>query len=266
MREGVRTFGKNSSRSRRPFHYDSPPLRTISTSARTLLRVSLSSESPGMNPSAQLLILLCVVGPVASGCHGMNHTQAGAAVGSGFGALTGAMIGQQSGHAAGGAVIGAATGALAGGLIGNAEDAREERDAAIAQAEYARYQAQNPPLTNADLIFMAQSGLGEQVIINAVQSRGGQFDLSPQGLVQLKNSGVSDGVILAIQQSAGSDPTPKVLPVAMSTVPPPVTTTGVVVVHPRPAVGVIVAPRPRPVIVRPPRHHPRRRGHIHVHF
>lgn len=220
-----------------------------------------------MNPSAHLLLLLCMVGPAAAGCQGMNHTQAGAAVGTGVGALTGAVIGHQSGHTAGGAAIGAATGALAGGLIGNAEDAREERDAAIAQAEFAQYQAQNPPLTNADLIFMAQSGLGEQVIINAIQSRGGQFDLSPQGLVQLKNSGVSDGVIVAIQQSSSRTPVASATS-GTSTVAPAVATTGVVVVQPRPAVGVIVAPRPRPVVVGPARYYraPRRRGAVHLHF
>ncbi|MFG0332423.1 MAG: hypothetical protein ACF8TS_03585, partial [Maioricimonas sp. JB049] len=173
-----------------------------------------------------------------------------------------AVIGQQSGHAAGGAVIGAATGALAGGLIGNAEDAREERDAAIAQAGLARYQARNPPLSNADLIFMAQSGLGEQVIVNSIQTRGGQFDLSPQGLVQLKNSGVSDGVILTIQQSAGSDPAPAVAPPVRA-----LARTEVVVVEPRPSFGVIVAPPP-PVLMGPPGHFrgPRRRGHLHVDF
>ncbi|QDU36905.1 hypothetical protein Mal4_12060 [Maioricimonas rarisocia] len=216
-----------------------------------------------MNASAHLPALLCLLIPVAAGCHGMNHTQAGAAFGSGVGALTGAVIGSQSGHAAGGAVIGAATGAMAGGLIGNAEDAREERDAAIAQAQFAQYQAQNPPLTNADLIFMAQSGLGEQVIVNSIQTRGGQFDLSPQGLVQLKNSGVSDGVIVAIQQSAASGSAP-----AAAAPVPAIARTEVVVVEPRPSFGVIVAPRPRPIVVGPPRHFhgPRRRGHLHVHF
>lgn len=139
-----------------------------------------------------------------SGCATANHTANDAAVGTGLGALAGGIIGHQSGHTAGGAIVGAAAGALAGGLIGNAEDAREERDAAVARAHFAE-QARSG-LTNSDLIRMAQSGLGEDVIITSVQTRGGHFDLSPDGMIQLKQSGVSDRVIQAVQQSGSIQP------------------------------------------------------------
>jgi outer membrane lipoprotein SlyB len=138
---------------------------------------------------------------LTSGCVAGRNTTSGAAVGTGLGALTGAVIGSQSGHAGGGAAIGALTGALAGGLIGNAEDAYEERDAVIAHAQYERavQQAHAQAMNNSDLIFMAQSGVSEDVIKTAVNTRGGNFDLSPAAIVHLKNNGVSDRVILAVQ-------------------------------------------------------------------
>lgn len=161
---------------------------------------------------------------LSNGCATMNHAQSGAVVGSGLGAMTGAIIGAGSGHAEGGALIGAAAGALAGGLAGNAEDAREERDAAIAQAAYT--QQLQRAITNVDVIQMTQSGISADVIISSMNSQGGNFDLSPQGIITLKNSGVSDGVILAMQKFD-------------HVAPPPVT-------------RVIHEPRTRVIIAEPP--------------
>jgi hypothetical protein len=188
------------------------------------------------------LATLCGAAMTLCGCAAGPNTTAGTAIGTGIGALTGAVIGSQTGHAGGGALIGAATGALAGGLVGNAEDARDERDAAIAHAhavEAANYQAAQA-MTNYDLVMMTQSGVSDDVIISAVNSRGGRFDLSPTALVQLKQSGVSDRVILSVQR-AGASPPPSYVPAAY--VPPPVTE--VVVVRPRPVVGVGVVVGPR---------------------
>src|SRR6516162_1794426 len=108
-------------------------------------------------------VLLAALGLALAGCQNMNNTQTGAAVGGGLGALTGAVIGEASGHAGGGALIGAAAGALAGGLVGNAEDKREERDAAVAQAEYehAQTQALAQAVTISDVVTMAHSGVGD---------------------------------------------------------------------------------------------------------
>jgi uncharacterized protein YcfJ len=169
------------------------------------------------------------LGVALAGCLPMNYTQSGAMVGSGLGAVTGAVIGGEGGHAAGGALAGAAIGALAGGLVGNSEDMRAEQDAAFFQASYAA-QAR-AALTNFDVIRMAQSGVSDDVLIGAIQSRGGRFELSPDSIIQLKTSGVSDRVILSMQQ-----------PGAVSAPPP-------VVVVPQPApppVGIFVAPPPPP--------------------
>lgn len=205
-------------------------------------------------------LALSVIGTISllCGCASTGHnTVAGAAVGTGIGALSGTIIGSQTGHAGNGMAIGAATGALAGGLIGNAEDARDERDAAIAQAS--NEQIAQMALTNSDLLLMTQSGVGDDVIVEAVLTRGGRFDLSPLGIVHLKNSGVSDRVILAIQKAQSQAPSIVVAGSGTHVVP---AVTEVVVVPARPMVGVGVVLGPRPYWG--PAHHrmgpPYRRG------
>ncbi|MFV0442399.1 MAG: glycine zipper domain-containing protein [Planctomycetaceae bacterium] len=160
-----------------------------------------------------------------SGCAGMNHSERGALVGTTIGGLAGALIGHEAGNTGAGAILGAGAGMVAGSLAGDAEDAREERDWALSQVQQAEYQQSlaEPPLSNADLIFMAQNGLGDQVIKNAIDARGGQFDLQPTSLVQLKQNNVSDAVIAHIQTHGGR---PRVTRV------PPGGTTRVVYVEP----------------------------------
>lgn len=193
--------------------------------------------------------LIAVV--AGSGCYSMNHAEHGALVGTGLGAGAGAIIGQHSGNAGAGALIGAATGALAGGLIGNAEDARQERDAAIAYASQAEYerQAAMQSVTSQDVIRMTQSGVSDPVIIGTIQDRGGRFDLSPDAIIMLKQQGVSDAVVAAMQQSGPLTITPQA--------PPPV------IFEPPAPPTVIVRPSPRIYIGPRPRHRWRHRHHHH---
>ncbi|MEZ6048233.1 MAG: glycine zipper domain-containing protein [Planctomycetaceae bacterium] len=187
---------------------------------------------------------------------GNYHTTRGAAIGTGLGTVAGAIIGSQTGNAGEGALIGAAAGALGGGLIGNAEDAREERDVAIAQAAY--QQQMNNALTNNDVILMSQSQLSEQVIISSIQSRGGRFDLSPQGLVMLKQSGVTDGVITYMQTNGQA--VDAASPTVITAAPRVVTAPPVVVVEPAP---FYPPPRAGFVFHFGDGHHRHHRGHWH---
>jgi hypothetical protein len=164
----------------------------------------------------------------------MNHTESGALVGTTLGTVAGAVIGHQAGNAAAGALIGAGTGAVVGGLAGNAEDAREERDAALAYQQ-AQFNAQLA-LTNADVIGMAQNGVGDQVIIGAIRNRGGRFDLSPQSIIDLKQRGVSDAVIAYMQSNTGG------LPNGAVAVVPPVYPRRVYVAPPGPDVVIVGRP------------------------
>lgn len=166
------------------------------------------------------MVAFCGVLGLSAGCHMMNNTQSGAVVGSGLGALTGAVISGEGGHAAGGALIGAAIGGLAGGTVGHSEDIRQQQEAAVLQAHYVQ-QSRNA-LTNLDLVRLAQSGISEDVIISAVQTRGGRFDLSPDAIIQLKANGVSDRVILATQRGGGGGYIePMEPPVHVIVAPPP---------------------------------------------
>ena len=200
--------------------------------------------------------VVCSAVVVLTGCRTTSHAQSGALIGTGIGSFVGAVVGGESGHAAGGAIAGAMTGAVIGGLAGDAEDAREERDVAVAQAQYQQHLAASQAVTNVDLITMTQAGLSDQVIVNAVQTRGGQFDLSPNGIIDLKNRGVSDNVILSIQSSTGRPvASTYAYPATTIVAPPP----AVYVVPPRPTIGVgFVVGRPygyRGYYGRPHRHH-----------
>ena len=50
-------------------------------------------------------------------------------------------------------------------------------------------------MTNDDVIKMVKGGLGEATVIQAIDAAEAGFDTSPDGLVRLKQGGVSDAVI-----------------------------------------------------------------------
>ncbi len=165
-----------------------------------------------------------------------NDTATGAVVGGGLGAVTGALVGGKD-HRGGGALIGAGVGALTGGLIGNAADAADQRAAAAGTAVAAQANAQVAAMavTNFDLVQMTRAGVGDDVIISTIRSRGGRFDLSPNGLIVLKQSGVSDRVVMAAQSPTPGVYAPVVAPAVIG--PPPV-----VYVQPTPVVRFYSGP------------------------
>ena len=175
------------------------------------------------------------------GCSGPNAA-AGGAFGTIAGAATGAVIGAASGHPGRGAAIGAAVGGVGGAAIGRAEDRRDAADAAIAQASYEQEvaYAASQAVTSVDLVTMTHNGVSDAVIRSMLLQRGASVDLSPGGVIYLKQQGVSDDAILAAQQAGGLHPvTPVIAP------PPPRRVTPVVVhevheVYERP---IIVRPR-----------------------
>jgi len=183
----------------------------------------------------QDVILLAMLGLVLAGCRNMNNTQSGAVVGTGVGATAGALIGSATGHAGEGALIGGALGAVTGGLAGNAADAREERDAAVAHAQYeqARSQAIAQAVTDTDVVTMTRNGVSDDVIINSLRTRGCRWNSAPENVIALKQQGVSDRVIAAMQNTGlGPDPTAVAGPPPVVYAPPPPPVGGVVVVGP----------------------------------
>jgi hypothetical protein len=165
-----------------------------------------------------------------------NDTASDTIVGGALGAVTGAIVGGK--HKGVDALIGGGIGAVTGNLLGQSKDRADERNAAAgaaaaanmnAQAAAQNAQAAAQAVTNYDLVNMTKSGVSDDLIISTIQSRGGRLDLSPQALIALKQSGVSDRVVLAAQNMGrGSPYNPAGGPVVAG--PPPTT--------------VIVAPRP----------------------
>ena len=187
-------------------------------------------------PWMGLGLLAC--GPL--GCAQYDPVTRSTMAGSGLGAVTGAIVGEGSGHPGAGALVGAAAGALGGALVGDAQQARAERDAAYAYAQNSQRQQQLAgAVTNSDVIYMARNGLGDAVIINAIQTRGGRFDTSPQSLIGLKSQGVSDDVIRVMQSSPPAAVPPAAAPIAI----PPTA-----YMAPPPPFVVVEPPPPRPII------------------
>ena len=65
------------------------------------------------------------------------------------------------------------------------------------------------PMTNEDVIKMVKGGLGEATVIQAIEAAEAGFDTSPDGLVKLKQGGVSDTVIQRIMVKKGAAPAAK---------------------------------------------------------
>ncbi len=170
-----------------------------------------------------------------------NDTVEGAVAGGGIGAITGAIAGGRK-KGPEGALIGAGVGVLTGGLIGKAVDNADQRQVAAGAAVTAQANAQVAALalTNFDLVEMTRAGCGDDLIISTIRSRGGRFDLSPAGLIALKQSGVSDRVVIAAQSmtTAGYGPPAPAYGPAVVVAPPPV----VYVRRPEPAVHFYFGP------------------------
>lgn len=62
------------------------------------------------------------------------------------------------------------------------------------------------PMTNEDVIKMVKGGLGEATVIQAIDGAEPGFDTSPDGLVKLKQGGVSDAVIQRIMAKKSGAP------------------------------------------------------------
>jgi hypothetical protein len=66
-------------------------------------------------------------------------------------------------------------------------------------------QARAAAVTTRDSGSMTRAGVSDDLIVSTMQSRGARLDLSPQGLIALKQSGVSDRVVMSAQaMGAGS--------------------------------------------------------------
>jgi tetratricopeptide (TPR) repeat protein len=65
--------------------------------------------------------------------------------------------------------------------------------------------------TNDAVVTMVKAGLGEAIILEKIKTSPGHFDLSAQGLVRLKESGVSDTIIKAMMEASAPPVVPDTL-------------------------------------------------------
>ncbi|MDQ3666900.1 MAG: hypothetical protein M3410_10050 [Acidobacteriota bacterium] len=62
----------------------------------------------------------------------------------------------------------------------------------------AQVAANSSPLTNTSVVKLVKAGFKEKTIISIISARQSRFDLSPERMIELKRSGVTERVILAM--------------------------------------------------------------------
>lgn len=135
------------------------------------------------------------------------NTAAGAVVGGASGSLIGAAIGSGEGKTGEGALIGGLIGAAAGGVMGNQADRADD----VRQYQYQQQQlaARQSAITLQQIVEMSQNGLSPSVIVNQINSQGVWSRPTTNDLIVLKQNGVSDQVIAALQTGRYvNEPTP----------------------------------------------------------
>lgn len=197
---------------------------------------------------------LAVLSAVQVGCRSPYAADRGALLGGLTGAGLGAWIGADHDREVEGAILGSAagavTGAVAGTLVDNRRAAEQQAsDAAAASSSVSGSHA----VTIDEVVRMSQAGLSDHVITEHIRAKGVATGLSTPELIHMKSQGVSEPVLVALQQLASappSTPSPTVVPVPVA---PPVVVEQHVVAQPvlswgyhRPHRRVHAPRRPRP--------------------
>ncbi|MGL4463827.1 MAG: glycine zipper domain-containing protein [Planctomycetia bacterium] len=156
---------------------------------RTLVRWNAKRSADATSLAALVLVAGSTVG-----CQ--TFAEKGLAVGGLLGAATGAVVGSATGDAGAGAAIGGVLGAATGAIVGDGLDEVDHRNQVrLAHATAAANVA--PPTNIPDVVHMARSGIGDDVIISTLHA-GPPMPLSATDIVSLHQQGVSDRVIQAM--------------------------------------------------------------------
>ena len=144
-----------------------------------------------------LTLLIVTVAVTSIGCRSPYHSDRLALFGGLSGAGLGASIGQASGKSAEGALLGAALGSLTGAVVGDHMDEMEARNQALIQERLGRRLA--GAVRMEDVIAMSQAGLSDDVIRTHIAAHGVARPPTAQDLIILKQQGVSNAAINAMQ-------------------------------------------------------------------
>jgi hypothetical protein len=160
--------------------------------------------------------------PLSAGC--ASKTQTGLLVGGAGGAAAGAAIGSASGNAGKGALIGGAIGLIGGGLVGHAADKSDEAErekqaridaerrsaarsgpayASVEEGGYGNYAARGGGrVTREQVVQWTQAGVRDDIIVDRIERSDSVFRLSTADERSLRQQGVSEGVIVAMRNTA----------------------------------------------------------------
>lgn len=147
---------------------------------------------------AWALIVACI------GCRSPYYAERGAALGAITGALAGAAIGEGNGDAVSGAAIGTAVGTLAGSTIGESIDREVAESQALIEARLGRQLS--GAVSVADVVSMSSASLSENVIATHIRANGVARPPTVDDLIAMRNAGVSDTVIQAMQTAPSPAP------------------------------------------------------------
>lgn len=170
--------------------------------------------------------LICILAILTwcSTSFAQSYGKQDAAIGGLAGAVLGGIIGHQNDETPEGALIGGAVGAIAGGLLGKAKDQQIQQHRAYQHHAWNARQAQlGRAVTINDVVEMSRSGVSEGVILNQVRTNGVADHIGTHQIIAMHNSGVSERVITAMQQTprAGTAQPVRRETVVVESVPPP---------------------------------------------
>jgi len=143
------------------------------------------------------LVMVCLsLLPLVLGCQN-TQTRAveGTVIGGLLGAAGGGIIGHQSGHGGEGAAIGAAAGALTGAVVGSQINKPKQAAAQPAQVS----SGATGQLYIQQIVDMSRQGVSDSVIIDRISATNSRFVLTPKDIDYLKQQGVNQKVIDAMQ-------------------------------------------------------------------
>ena len=147
---------------------------------------------------ANCFSLLCLISLAAIGCRSPYHSDQGALFGGLTGAGVGAVVGSAVGDPVAGAAIGAGVGTVTGAAVGSSLDEIEARNRAQIAQQMGNH-IQPGMVSMADVVNMTHAGVSEPLIVTHIQHNGMATPLTTADIITLKQQGVSDGVIQAMQ-------------------------------------------------------------------
>jgi uncharacterized protein YcfJ len=146
-----------------------------------------------MNKAGALFISSLLVLPILGCQSSPNRAPEGAVIGGAVGAGIGAIIGHQSGETGEGAAVGGVLGALTGALAGSQMQKQPTQTPAVTGA------VNQNQMSIQQIVNMSSQGVHEDVIVDRIRLTNSKFNLTPEDINYLKQNGVSQKVINAMQ-------------------------------------------------------------------